>query len=85
MTFQLYGIIPIPAWLVVSGIFAYDSYSTIKGTVSGEHLSLFCRMILIYPVLEWHNGFCWAYWWPVGWCGLLYGPSLSHLLDVPAY
>lgn len=34
MTFQLYGIIPIPAWLVVSGIFAYDSYSTIKGTVS---------------------------------------------------
>lgn len=32
MTFQLYGIIPIPAWLVVSGIFAYDSYTTIKDT-----------------------------------------------------
>ncbi|KAK2466498.1 hypothetical protein APHAL10511_002140 [Amanita phalloides] len=29
MTFQLYGIIPIPAWLVVSGIFAYDTYSTL--------------------------------------------------------
>ncbi|KAF8742398.1 hypothetical protein AX14_004620 [Amanita brunnescens Koide BX004] len=28
MTFQLYGIIPIPAWLAVSGIFAYDTYST---------------------------------------------------------
>jgi len=32
MTFQLYGIIPIPAWLIVSGIFAYDSYTTIKDT-----------------------------------------------------
>lgn len=29
MTFQLYGIVPIPAWLVVSGIFAYDTYSTV--------------------------------------------------------
>jgi len=32
MTFQLYGIIPVPAWLVVSGLFAYDSYSTLKDT-----------------------------------------------------
>lgn len=29
MTFQLYGIIPIPAWLAVTGIFAYDAYSTV--------------------------------------------------------
>ncbi|KAF8639991.1 hypothetical protein AX17_001237 [Amanita inopinata Kibby_2008] len=29
MTFRLYGIIPIPAWLVVTGIFAYDTYSTV--------------------------------------------------------
>ena len=34
MTFQLYGIIPIPAWLVVSGIFAYDTYSTVAKNVS---------------------------------------------------
>lgn len=30
MTFQLYGLIPVPAWLVVSGIFVWDSYHTIK-------------------------------------------------------
>ncbi|KIK08582.1 hypothetical protein K443DRAFT_563619 [Laccaria amethystina LaAM-08-1] len=29
MTFQLYGIIPIPAWLAVTGLFAYDTYSTV--------------------------------------------------------
>jgi hypothetical protein len=33
MTFQLYGIIPIPAWLAVTGIFAYDTYSAIKDKV----------------------------------------------------
>ncbi|CAA7260147.1 unnamed protein product [Cyclocybe aegerita] len=32
MTFQLYGIIPIPAWLVVSGLFSYDVYATVKNT-----------------------------------------------------
>jgi len=30
MTFQLYGIIPIPAWLAVAGIFAYDTYSAVN-------------------------------------------------------
>ncbi|KAG6820433.1 hypothetical protein H0H93_000429 [Arthromyces matolae] len=42
MTFQLYGIIPIPAWLAVTGIFAYDSYSAIydkqKGTDVAGHV-----------------------------------------------
>lgn len=33
MTFQLYGIIPIPAWLAVTGIFAYDTYSAINDKV----------------------------------------------------
>jgi len=36
LTFRLYGIIPVPAWLVVAGIFSYDTYSTINdkgGTV----------------------------------------------------
>jgi hypothetical protein len=33
MTFQLYGIIPIPAWLAVTGIFAYDFYSAINDKV----------------------------------------------------
>ncbi|KAF9008683.1 hypothetical protein BDQ17DRAFT_1236370, partial [Cyathus striatus] len=30
-TFQLYGIIPIPAWLVVSGLFVFDTYRSISG------------------------------------------------------
>ncbi|KAF8164933.1 hypothetical protein B0H34DRAFT_217393 [Crassisporium funariophilum] len=30
MTFQLYGIIPVPAWLLVTGVFSYDLYSTIS-------------------------------------------------------
>ena len=34
MTFQLYGIIPIPAWLAVAGIFTYDTYSAINDKVS---------------------------------------------------
>jgi len=33
MTFQLYGIIPIPAWLAVGGLFAYDFYSTMSRKV----------------------------------------------------
>ncbi|KAF8171820.1 hypothetical protein BJ912DRAFT_860398 [Pholiota molesta] len=32
MQFALYGIIPVPAWLAVSGLFAYDMYSTISDT-----------------------------------------------------
>ncbi|KAH9483030.1 RHOMBOID-like protein 12, mitochondrial [Psilocybe cubensis] len=30
LTFQLYGIIPVPAWLAVSGFFTYDMYRTIS-------------------------------------------------------
>ncbi|KAH8830245.1 hypothetical protein DL96DRAFT_1813323 [Flagelloscypha sp. PMI_526] len=30
MTFMLYGIVPVPAWLAVSGIFAYDAFSTLR-------------------------------------------------------
>ena len=26
--FRLYGIIPVPAWLAISGLFAYDFYLT---------------------------------------------------------
>ena len=39
MTFQLYGIIPIPAWLAVAGIFSYDTYSAIKDKVQCLFLS----------------------------------------------
>jgi len=41
LTFQLYGIIPIPAWLAVAGIFTYDTYSAIKDKVSLIQLPLF--------------------------------------------
>jgi len=34
MTFQLYGFIPVPAWLAITGIFTYDLYSTMSNTVS---------------------------------------------------
>lgn len=34
MTFQLYGIIPVPAWLAVAGIFSYDTYSALNDKVS---------------------------------------------------
>ncbi|KAF9534438.1 hypothetical protein CPB83DRAFT_844247 [Crepidotus variabilis] len=30
MTFRLYGIIPVPAWLAITGLFGYDFYSTIS-------------------------------------------------------
>ena len=33
MTFQLYGIIPVPAWLLVTGVFSYDLYSTLSNKV----------------------------------------------------
>jgi hypothetical protein len=33
LTFQLYGIIPIPAWLAVIGIFTYDTYSAVSDKV----------------------------------------------------
>jgi hypothetical protein len=32
-TFQLYGIIPVPAWLLVTGLFSYDLYSTLSNKV----------------------------------------------------
>ena len=32
-TFQLYGIIPVPAWLCVSGLFLYDVYSAMNDKV----------------------------------------------------
>ncbi|KAF8897284.1 hypothetical protein BD779DRAFT_364932 [Infundibulicybe gibba] len=43
LTFHLYGIVPVPAWLVVSGIFAYDTYSALsdrrKGTDTAGHVA----------------------------------------------
>ncbi|PFH52676.1 hypothetical protein AMATHDRAFT_116088, partial [Amanita thiersii Skay4041] len=35
LTFHFYGIIPIPAWLAVTGIFAYDVYSTVARKQAG--------------------------------------------------
>ena len=33
MTFMIYGIIPVPAWLAVGGFFAYDVYGTAMDNV----------------------------------------------------
>lgn len=33
LKFALYGIIPIPAWLAVSALFGYDTYSTYTDNV----------------------------------------------------
>ena len=38
-TFQLYGIIPVPAWLVVTGLFSYDLYSTLSNKVRNGSLN----------------------------------------------
>ncbi|TFK27084.1 hypothetical protein FA15DRAFT_567481, partial [Coprinopsis marcescibilis] len=32
MIFRLYGIVPVPAWLLVSGLFGYDAYQTVNKT-----------------------------------------------------
>ncbi|KAE9391625.1 rhomboid-domain-containing protein, partial [Gymnopus androsaceus JB14] len=41
MTFQIYGIIPVPAWLFVSGVFIWDAYSSLTdkrpGTDTAGH------------------------------------------------
>ena len=47
MTFQLYGIIPISAWLAVSGIFVYDLFSTMYGKVCGL-ICLKCHCLRIH-------------------------------------
>lgn len=39
LTFQLYGIIPVPAWLAVTGLFSYDLYSTLSAKVCFIHLT----------------------------------------------
>lgn len=53
LTFQLYGIVPVPAWLVVSGIFTWDAYNSLKDSVSASlgasstavpHHHSFCRV-----------------------------------------
>lgn len=38
-TFQLYGIIPVPAWLLVTGLFSYDLYSTLSNKVRDKSLN----------------------------------------------
>ncbi|KAI3596780.1 serine protease family [Moniliophthora roreri] len=35
LTFQIYGIIPVPAWLCVSGMFAYDMFGAVKDAGGG--------------------------------------------------
>lgn len=35
MTFQIYGIIPVPAWLFVSGVFVWDAVSAINDRRGG--------------------------------------------------
>ena len=37
MTFMIYGIIPVPAWLAVGGFFAYDVYGTAMDNVRRGH------------------------------------------------
>lgn len=82
MTFQLYGIIPIPAWLVVSGIFAYDSYNTLKDTVSREPIGL-SRDTHKFSCTEWHNRFRRSYRRATSRRWLFPSSSLPHILTEP--
>lgn len=45
-TFQLYGIVPVPAWLCVSGLFLYDAYSAMNNKVCSVDV-LWCQLVLI--------------------------------------
>ena len=54
MTFHLYGIIPIPAWLAVSGIFAYDTYSTMAKSVS-QYAMYFSKLLTLPAHLAGRN------------------------------
>ncbi|KAI0752250.1 hypothetical protein BC629DRAFT_1260797, partial [Irpex lacteus] len=51
-TFQLYGIVPVPAWLCVSGLFLYDAYSAMNnkqaGTDTAGHVGGVLGGILYY-------------------------------------
>ncbi|KAG6890931.1 hypothetical protein C0995_000888 [Termitomyces sp. Mi166 len=55
-TFQLYGIIPVPAWLAVTGIFAYDTYSAMydkqKGTDTAAHVGGLLSGVAYYLALR---------------------------------
>lgn len=32
LVFQLYGIVPVPAWALIPGLFLWDLYQTVQGT-----------------------------------------------------
>ncbi|KAF5393903.1 hypothetical protein D9757_000210 [Collybiopsis confluens] len=54
MTFQIYGIIPVPAWLFVSGILAFDAVSAMKNvrveTDTAGHVAGIVAGIAFEPV-----------------------------------
>jgi len=79
MTFLLYGIIPIPAWLFVSGVFAWDSYHTLKDSVS-SYINVVSDDIYI-SVLERYDRLCRTRWGRLIWCGVLSRPSHPYLLN----
>ncbi|KAL1744398.1 hypothetical protein HDZ31DRAFT_38746, partial [Schizophyllum fasciatum] len=55
MTFMIYGIVPVPAWLAVGGFFAYDLYGTVAdnrpGVGTAAHVSGIITGILWYLAL----------------------------------
>ncbi|KAL1676442.1 hypothetical protein EV122DRAFT_291837 [Schizophyllum commune] len=55
MTFMIYGIIPVPAWLAVGGFFAYDVYGTAMdnrpGVGTAAHVTGILTGIAWYLVL----------------------------------
>ena len=42
-TFLLFGIIPVPAWAMVTGIFLYDGYGAVNHQVSLSRVCSWCR------------------------------------------
>lgn len=65
MTLLLYGIIPVPIWLAVSGIFAYDTYRTAADKVCCNIWQIFLNSCYVFvraaPPIRLPM---WAEYWP---------------------
>ena len=72
MTFQLYGIIPVPAWLCAVGLFSYDVYSTYSGTVCCTLFNKAWSVILTTTRTDRQNRYNWTHRWNGFWCAILH-------------
>jgi hypothetical protein len=66
LRFHIYGIIPVPAWLCVTGLFAFDAYSALGNMVCFNIQNKIAVLIVDYHIASGHghSWTCWRYtWW----------------------